>query len=137
MSELASGSCSIPPSWWGPALLFSRSALPVRSFLPALSGAWGCLPGSLLCLAPGYGSSCFHGSLWFGLVLQLPSMRALRSASLRPLGCSTVSSLGSRLCGLSSTLVFSVTLPVGSSWAPLFRFLWSRAFLQTGVVSSA
>ena len=121
----------------GGVQIFCFPVAPSQSVLPALSGSLGGLPGSLLCLPPGYGSSCFHGSLWFGLVLQLPSMRVLRSASLRSLGCSTVSYLGSRRYGLSSTLVFSVTLPVGSSWAPLSRFSWSRAFLQTGVVSSA
>ena len=62
----------------------------------------------------------------FGMELPLPSMRALRSASLRPLGCSSVSCLLSRRCCLSSTLVFSVPLPVGSSWAPLSRFSWRR-----------
>ena len=65
----------------------------------------------------------------FGVELPLPSMRALRSASLRPLGCSTVSCLLSRRCCLSSTLVFSVPLPVGSSWAPPSS--------SAGVVSSA
>ena len=119
----------------GGVQLFCFPVAPSQSVLPALSGALGGLPGSLLCLPPGYGSSCFHGSLWFGLVLQLPSMRALRLASLRPLGGSTVSYLGSRRYGLSSTLVFSVTLQVGSSWAPPSSFSWSRAFLQTGVVS--
>ena len=126
---------SIPPSWWGPTLLFSRGALPVRSSGSVRGIGWSSWLSPLP--APGYGSSCFHGSLWFGLVLQLPSMRAPRLASLRPFGYSTVSYLGSRRYVLSSTLVFSVTLPVGSSWAPLSRFSWSWGFLQSGVVSSA
>ena len=62
----------------------------------------------------------------FGVELPLPPMRALCSASLRPLGCSTVSCLLSRRCCLSSTVVFSVPLPVGSSWALLSRFSWRR-----------
>ena len=65
----------------------------------------------------------------FGVELSLPSMRALRSASLRPLGCSTVSCLLSHRCCLSLTLVFSVPLPVGSSWAPLSRSRGDGAFL--------
>ena len=85
----------------GGVQLFCFPVAPSQSVLPALSRALGGLPGSLLCLPPGYVSLCFHGSLWFGLVLQLPSMRALRPASLRPLGCSTVSYLGSRRYGLS------------------------------------
>ena len=121
----------------GGVQLFCFPVAPSQSVLPDLSGALGGLPGSLLCLPPGYGSSCFHGSLWFGLVLQLPSMRAPRLASLRPLGYSTGSYLGSRRYVLSSTLVFSVTLPVGSSWAPLSRFSWSWGFLQSVVVFSA
>ena len=60
---LAPSSCSIPPSRWGPALLFP--VVPTQSVLPALSGALGGLPGSLLCLLPGSGSLSFHGSLWF------------------------------------------------------------------------
>ena len=44
--------------------LFCFPVAPSQSVLPALSGALGGLPGSLLCLPPGYGSSCFHGSLW-------------------------------------------------------------------------
>ena len=50
--RLSSGR-SFPPSWWGPALLLSLGALPVRS---GLSGALVDLPGSLLFLLPGYRS---------------------------------------------------------------------------------
>ena len=52
--RLSSGR-SFPPSWWGPALLLSLGALPVRS--SGFSGALVALPGSLLCLLPGYRSS--------------------------------------------------------------------------------
>ena len=64
----------------------------------------------------------------FGMGLPLSSFRVLRSASHRPLGCSTASCLLFRRYCLSSALVFSVPLPVGSSWAPLSRFLWRRGF---------
>ena len=50
----------------GGVQLFCFPVAPSQSVLPALSGALGGLPGSLLCLPPGYGSLCFHGSLWFG-----------------------------------------------------------------------
>ena len=62
----------------------------------------------------------------FGVELPLSSIRTLRSASLRPLGCSSASCLLSRRYCLSLALVFSVPSPVGSSWAPLSRFSWRR-----------
>ena len=132
---LASGSRSIPPSGWSPALLFSRGALPVRSSGSVRGIGWSSWLSPLPAAWLRFVVFSRFPVVW--LVLQLPPMRALRSASLRPLGCSTVSYLGFRRCELSSTLVFSVPLLVGSSWAPLSRFSWSWAFLQTGVFASA
>ena len=105
----------------GGVQLFCFPVAPSLSVLPALSGALGGLPGSLLCLPPGYGSSCFYGSLWFGLVLQLPSMRALRSALFGPLAVhrffprvSSVWTLldSSLLCYLASWLVLGSSFQV-------------------------
>ena len=92
-----------------------------QSVLPALSGALGGLPGSLLCLPPGSGSSSFLGSLWFWLGVSAPfyagpQLGLSSSPWLFHYFWPPVSSVL-----LSSTLVFSVTLPVGSSWAPLSR----------------
>ena len=98
---------SFPPSWWGPALLVSLGALPVR--YSGLSGALVGLPGSLLCLLPGYGSSYF--SVPCGLVgASVTFPAALRPASFWPLGCSTVSFLGvSSMCTfLDSRLLCSL-----------------------------
>ena len=69
--RLSSGR-SFPPSWWGPALLLSLGALPVRS--SGLSGALVGLPGSLLCLLPGYRSSSSQFPVVW-LVLLLPSLQ--------------------------------------------------------------
>ena len=73
----------------------------------------------------------------FGVELPLPSMRGLRSVSLRPFGYSTVSCLLSRRCCLSSTLVFSVPaswLVLGSAFQVLVE---TGPSSSAGVVSSA
>ena len=117
----------------GGVRLFCSLLAPSQSVLPALSGALGGLPGSLLCLLPGYGSSCFHVSLWCFSYLPCGPYAL---AFLRPLVGSTVSSLGSRRYVLSSTLF----LCSHASWPVLgssSRFSWSWGFLHTGVVSSA
>ena len=121
---------SIPPSRWGPALLFPVA--PAQSILPALSWALGGLPGSLLCLPPGSGSSSFHGSLWFwhgasapfyaGPTLGLSSAPWLFHRILPPV--SLVLSLlnSSLLCSLASWLI------VGSAF---------QVLVETGPSSSA
>ena len=79
---------------------------------------------SLLCLPPGSGSSSFDGSLWFWRGASASFHAGLRSASLRPLGCSTVSCLRSRRCCLSSTLSLPCSL---ASWLVLgsaFQVSW-------------
>ena len=82
---------------------------PFQSVFLVLSGALVGLPGSLLCLPPGYGSSSF--SVPCGLVGASATFpAALRLASLWPLGYSTVSSLGvSSMCAfLDSKLLCSL-----------------------------
>ena len=97
---LSSGIRSIPPSWWGPALLFSLGALPARSS----SSVWGIGWSSWLSPLPAAWLRFVVFSrfpvVWFGasatfLAGPTPGL------SLRPLGCSTVSSLGSRQYVLS------------------------------------
>ena len=105
----------------GGVQLFWFPLAPFQSVLLVLSGALVGLPGSRLCLPPGYGSSSF--SVPCGLVGASATFpAALRPASLWPLGCSTVSSLGvssmcafldSRLlCSLASGLVLGSCFPV-------------------------
>ena len=67
----------------------------------------------------------------FGVELPLPSMRALRSASLRPLGCSTISCLLPRRCCLSLTRLLCSL----SSWLILGSAF--RILMETGPSSSA
>ena len=50
----------------GGAQLFCFPVVPSQSVLPALSGEVGGLPGSLLCLPPGYGSFSRFPVVWFG-----------------------------------------------------------------------
>ena len=109
---------SFPPSWWGPALLLSLGALPVRS--SGLSRALVDLPGYLLCLLPGYRlSSSQFPVVW--LVLLLPSVRPCT----RPLfgllaippfllsGLVAVCFLDSGfLCSLADSLVLGSSFPV-------------------------
>ena len=99
-------------------LWFSLGALPVRS--SGLSGALVGLPGSLLCLPPGYGSSSFSVPCGW-LVLRLPSLRPFARPLFDLLAVPPFLPSGSRRCVLSLTLGFSVPLPVSSSWAPLSR----------------
>ena len=68
----------------------------------------------------------------FGMELPLPSMRALRSSSLQPLGCSTVSCLLSCRCCLSSTLSLLCSL---ASWLVLGSAF--QVLVETGPSSSA
>ena len=121
--RLSSGR-SFPPSWWGPALLLSLGALPVRS--SGLSGTLVDLPGSLLCLLPGYRSSSSQFPVVW-LVLLLPSLRPYTRSLFGLLAVPPFFSLRARHCVLSWTLGFSIPLPINSSWAPLSRFSSSAA----------
>ena len=121
---------------WGPALLFPLA--PAQSVLPALSGALGGLPDSLLCLPPSSSSSSFHGSLWFwrgasatfhaGPTLGLSSAPWLFHRILHPvssvLPLLDSSLLGSLACWLVWGSAFQVLLETGPS-------------SSAGVVSSA
>ena len=110
-----------------PALLLSVA--PSQSILPALSGALGGLPGSLLCLPHGSGSSSFCSSLWFwhgasaifisGPTLGLSSAPWLFHRILPPVS-SVLPLLGScLLCSLAGWLVlgsaFQVLVEAGPS----------------------
>ena len=114
----------------GGVQLFCFPLAPFQSVLLVLSGALVCLPGSLLCLPPGYRSSSFQFPVVW-LVLRLPSLQPYT----RPLGCSSVSSLGvSSLCAfLGSRLLCSLAslLVLGSSFPVLviFSFLLSGVFV--------
>ena len=104
--------------------MLSLGALPVRS--SGLSGALVGLPGSLLCLPPGYRSSSSQFPVVW-LVLRLPSLRPYIWPLFGLLAVPTLLLSGSRRCVLSLTLGFSITLPVSSSWAPPSRFSSSAA----------
>ena len=110
----------------GGVQLFCFPVAPTQSILPALSGLWVVFLAlySACLLVPVH--LVFAVPCGFGVGLPLSSIRALRSASLRPLGCSTTSYLLSRRYCLSPALVFSVPSPISSSWAPLSRFSWRR-----------
>ena len=133
---LASSSHSIPPSPWGPALLFPVA--PTQSVLLAPSGALGGLPGSLLCLPPGSGSSSFHGSLWFWCgasapfhaspTLSLSSAPWLFHRLLPPVSSVLPLLDSSLLCSLASWLVLGSVIQVLVETGPSS---------SAGVVSSA
>ena len=84
------------------------------------------LPGSLLCLLPGYRSSSSQFPVFWLVICFLPCGPA-PGLSLWPVGCSPVSSVRARSCVLSWTLGFSIPLLITSSWAPLSRFSSSTA----------
>ena len=125
LGGLASSSRSVPPSRWDPALLFPIA--PAQSVLPALSGALGGLPGSLLCLPLGSRPSSFHGSLWFwrgasatfhaGPTLGLSSAPWLFHRILPPVSSALPLFDSSLLCSLASWLVLCSTFQVlGETW---------------------
>ena len=84
------------------------------------------LPGSLLCLPPGYRSSYSQFPVVW-LVLRLPSLRPYTRPLFGLLAVPSFLLSGSRRCVLSLTLGFAIPLPVSSSWAPLSRFSSSAA----------
>ena len=114
---------SHPPG--GVRLFASLDVLPVHS--SGLSGAFVALPGSLLCILPGFGSLSSQFPV-VGLVLCfLPCGPAPGLFSLWPVGCFPVSNVTLRSCVLSWSLGFSIPWQFSSSWAPLSRFSYSTA----------
>ena len=105
----------------GGVQLFCFPLAPFQSVLLVLSEALVGLPGSLLCLPPGYGSSSSQFPVVW-LVLLLPSLRPCTRPLFGLLAVPPFLPSRSRRCVLSLTLGFSVPLPVSSSWAPLSRF---------------
>ena len=84
----------------------SLDVLPVHS--SGLSGAFVALPGSLLCILPGFGSLSSQLPV-VGLVLCfLPCGPAPGLFSLWPVGCFPVSNVTLRSCVLSWSLGFSI-----------------------------
>ena len=83
----------------------SLDVLPVHS--SALSGAFVALPGSLLCILPGFGSLSSQFSV-VGLLLCFLPCGPAPGLSLWPVGCFPVSSVTLRSCVLSWSLGFSI-----------------------------
>ena len=115
----------------GGVRLFCFPLAPFQSVLLVLSRALVGLPGSLLGLPPGYGSSSSQFPVVW-LVLWLPSLRPYTRPLFGLLAVPPFLLSGSRRCVLSLTLGFSVPLPVSSSWAPLSRFASSAASSSPG-----
>ena len=83
----------------------SLDVLPVHS--SGLSGAFVALPGSLLCILPGFGSLSSQFPV-VGLVLCFLPCGPAPSLSLWPVGCFPASSVTLRSCVLSWSLGFSI-----------------------------
>ena len=115
----------------GGVQLFCFPLAPFQSVLLVLSRALVGLPGSLLCLQPGYRSSSFQFTVVW-LVLRLPSLQPYTRPLFGLLAVPQFLLSGSRRCVFSLTLGFSVPLPVSSSWAPLSRFSSSAASSSPG-----